>query len=270
MSDDGEDNTTSPEQRASGRARPSLAGKAGRSAACGYHAPGRSAGKAARLMVMSCGGGEGGRPTCQLPATRGLVEEPVAAHAAGNAVADRRSLPAGLGKTQRPVDRGAGGNRCQSALPCGTRRLPPTRPRPGAPSDPGKASLNTILEEIDKLERVRAIGLPTDLFADCSEKLLGAWRARAAAAYPSDLRAMPAPIRLTLLAVLCWSRTADITDALVDLLIDVVDKIRVRAEKRVEKALVADLKRVSGKQGYCSHSPAPRSIIPTRPSAPRS
>src|SRR5450755_465301 len=102
MSDDGEDNTTSPEQRASGRARPSLAGKAGRSAACGYHAPGRSAGKAARLMVMSCGGGEGGRPTCQLPATRGLVEEPVAAHAAGNAVADRRSLPAGLGKTGSP------------------------------------------------------------------------------------------------------------------------------------------------------------------------
>jgi hypothetical protein len=31
---------------------------------------------AARLMVMSCGGGEGGRPTCQPPATRGLVAEP--------------------------------------------------------------------------------------------------------------------------------------------------------------------------------------------------
>ncbi|MDQ6804867.1 MAG: DUF4158 domain-containing protein [Actinomycetota bacterium] len=115
--------------------------------------------------------------------------------------------------------------------------------------DPGKASLNTILEEIDKLERVRAIGLPADLFADCSEKLLSAWRARAAAAYPSDLRAMPPAIRLTLLATLCWSRTAEITDALVDLLIDVVDKIRVRAENRVEKALVADLKRVRGKHG---------------------
>ena len=58
----------------------------------------------------------------------GLVEEPVAAHAVGNAVADMRSLPAGLGKTQRPVDRGAGGNRRQSALPCGARRLSPTRP----------------------------------------------------------------------------------------------------------------------------------------------
>jgi hypothetical protein len=95
---------------------------------CGYHASGRSAGMAARLMVMSCGGGEGGWPTCQLPAMLGLVEEPVAVHAMGNAVADMRSLPAGLGKTQRPVDRGAGGNRCQSACPRGTRRLPPTRP----------------------------------------------------------------------------------------------------------------------------------------------
>jgi hypothetical protein len=128
MSDDGEDNITSPEQRASGWAWPSLQGRLGVVPLCGYHAPGRSAGMAARPMVMSCGGGEGGRPTWQLLATRGLVEEPVAAHAAGNAAADMRSLPAGLGKTQRPVDRGAGGNRCQSALPCGTRRLPPTRP----------------------------------------------------------------------------------------------------------------------------------------------
>ena len=47
-------------------------------------------------------------------------------HAVGNAVADMRSLPAGLGRTQRPVDRGAGGNQCRSAVPRGWR-LPPTR-----------------------------------------------------------------------------------------------------------------------------------------------
>jgi DNA-binding cell septation regulator SpoVG len=109
--------------------------------------------------------------------------------------------------------------------------------------------LNTVLEEIDKLERVIALGLPAGLFADCSEKLIAAWRARAAAAYPSDLRAMPQPIRLTLLAVLCWSRTAEITDSLVDLLIEVVHKIRAHAENKVDKELVADLKRVRGKQG---------------------
>jgi len=116
-------------------------------------------------------------------------------------------------------------------------------------SDPGRPSLNTVLEEIDKLERVLALGLPPGLFADCSEKLIAAWRARASAAYPSDLRAMPQATRLTLLAVLCWSRTAEIIDSLVDLLIEVVHKIRAHAENRVEKELVRDLKRVRGKQG---------------------
>jgi len=59
-------------------------------------------------------------------AKRGLVEESVAVHTAGNAIADMRALPAGLGKTQRPVDRGAGGNRCQSACRAarGASRLP--------------------------------------------------------------------------------------------------------------------------------------------------
>ena len=60
------------------------------------------------------------------------------------------------------------------------------------------------------------IGLPTGLFSDASEKLVEAWRARAARSYPSDLRAAPAPVRLTLLASLCWLRASEITDALVD------------------------------------------------------
>jgi len=116
-------------------------------------------------------------------------------------------------------------------------------------SDPGKPGLNTILDEIAKLERIAQLELPADLFADCSEKLIATWRARASTAYPSDLRAMPQPIRLTLLAVLCWARIAEITDGLVDLLIDVVHKIRTRAEDKVEGELVRDLKKVRGKQG---------------------
>jgi len=116
-------------------------------------------------------------------------------------------------------------------------------------SDPGRPGLNTILDEIAKLARVAELELPADLFADCSEKLIAAWRAGASAAYPSDLRAMPQPVRLTLLAVLCWARTAEITDSLVDLLIEVVHKIRTRAENKVEGELVRDLKRVRGKQG---------------------
>jgi hypothetical protein len=52
-----------------------------------------------------------------------------------------------------------------------------------------------------------------------------------------------------LLAALCWSRTAEITDALVDLLIELVHGIGTRAENRVERELISDLRRVRGKQG---------------------
>jgi len=116
-------------------------------------------------------------------------------------------------------------------------------------SDPGRLGLKTLLEEIDKLERVRAIGLSDDLFGDASEKLVAAWRARAAKLYPSDLRASPRPVRLTLLAALCWTRTSEVTDGLVELLVDLVHKIDTNAVNKVAGELTADLKRVRGKQG---------------------
>jgi hypothetical protein len=48
---------------------------------------------------------------------------------------------------------------------------------------------------------------------------------------------------------LCHARTTEITDSLVELLIQLVQKIDTRAEKRVEKELTGDLKRVAGKTG---------------------
>jgi hypothetical protein len=55
-------------------------------------------------------------------------------------------------------------------------------------SDPGAVSLNTMLTEIAKLEAVRAIGLPDDVFADVSPKIVASWRARASVESPSHLR----------------------------------------------------------------------------------
>ena len=63
------------------------------------------------------------------------------------------------------------------------------------------------------------------------------------------MRAHPPAIRVTLLASLCWVRAAEITDSLVELLIALVHKINAHAERRVEKELVDDLKRVRGKEG---------------------
>ena len=114
--------------------------------------------------------------------------------------------------------------------------------------DPGRVSLETLLREIEKLHQLQAIGLPAGLFTDASEKLLESWRARAAAEYPAWMRRHPEPVRLTLLAALCWTRTVEIIDALVELLIALVNKINTSAERRVEGELIADLKRVRGKE----------------------
>ena len=116
-------------------------------------------------------------------------------------------------------------------------------------ADPGRVSLETLLSEVAKLAQVKALGLPASLFADVSERVVSAWTARAMRAYPSDLRAADVPVRLTLLAALCWTRQAEITDALVDLLNSLVLKISTRAERRVEGELLTDLRRVRGKEG---------------------
>lgn len=115
-------------------------------------------------------------------------------------------------------------------------------------ADPGRVSLETLRREIEKLHHLQEIGLPVGLFADTSEKRLESWRARAAVEYPAWLRRHPKPVRLTLLAALCWTRTVEIIDALVELLIALVNKINTSAERRVESELIADLKRVRGKE----------------------
>src|SRR5207302_9763007 len=66
---------------------------------------------------------------------------------------------------------------------------------------------------------------------------------------PSRLHAHPRAKRLTLLAALCLLRAQEITDGLVDLLIHIVHKIDVRAEKRVEQEYLNEFKRVANKEG---------------------
>jgi TnpA family transposase len=113
--------------------------------------------------------------------------------------------------------------------------------------DPGPIQLDTLLAEILKLERVKAIGLPAGLFDGVSEKIVAGWRARAMKMYPSDYAAAPAPIRLTLLAALCRVRQAEMIDGLVELLIQLVHKISVRAERKVESEINSEFRRVHGK-----------------------
>ncbi len=116
-------------------------------------------------------------------------------------------------------------------------------------ADAGPASLQTVQQELDKLDRVRALQLAATLFASVPPKVLQSYRQRAAVEALYELRRHPEPLLMTLLAVYCYVRGQDLTDTLVDLLLDIVHHIAIKAESRVEEQLIEELKRVAGKNG---------------------
>lgn len=115
-------------------------------------------------------------------------------------------------------------------------------------AEPGRTSLNSLFEEIFKLQRLRPVGLPPTLFEGVAPKVLQTYAARAITEPPRELRAHPKLIRYTLVAAFCWLRMGEVTDNLVDLLMQMIHKIGTRAERRVDAQLMQDFKRVSGKE----------------------
>lgn len=114
-------------------------------------------------------------------------------------------------------------------------------------TDPGRVSLKSVLRELEKLSQIEALELPGNLFAEIQPKILRQYRLRAGAEPPREVRLHPESIRYTLLAAFCWQRRQEIIDGLVDLLIQIVHRISVRAEKKVVDELLGDLQKVHGK-----------------------
>ncbi|MGH7105353.1 MAG: hypothetical protein ACREFT_02475 [Acetobacteraceae bacterium] len=115
--------------------------------------------------------------------------------------------------------------------------------------DPGKPSLASVQDALAKLELIRGIGLPADLFDGVLPHELERYRRRVAAEAPYELRRHPEAARLTWLAAFAHLHARTLTDDLADLLIETIHHIGARAERRVEHELLDDLKRVSGKPG---------------------
>ncbi len=113
--------------------------------------------------------------------------------------------------------------------------------------DAGQMSLEHMLDEIAKLERIEHLGLPATLFTQTSPKLLQQYRQRIVIEEVHEIRRHPDTLRWSLLATFCWLRQREIIDTLVDLLIDMAHHLTTKAERRVEQAFVRDIKKVSGK-----------------------
>ncbi len=114
-------------------------------------------------------------------------------------------------------------------------------------SDPGRPSLETALKELLKLDTINQLALPKGLFAHVPDKVLHAYRLRAGTESITRLRRHPEAIRHVLVTAFCHERRAEIIDGLADLLIQLVHKIGVRAEKHVVRELLGDIRSVNGK-----------------------
>jgi flagellar motor switch protein FliG len=61
------------------------------------------------------------------------------------------------------------------------------------------------------------------------------------------MRAHPAPIRYALLASFIHTRTMDVTDDGVRMLLEIIRRMDTQTEKHLHKTLLQDIKRVAGK-----------------------
>lgn len=89
--------------------------------------------------------------------------------------------------------------------------------------------------------------LPLDLLDRLSPHIVEGYRSRVAIEEVHELRRHPETVRMTLLSAFCHLRTGELVDTLSDLLMDMVHRVAHRAAVRVDRELIADFKRVSGK-----------------------
>ncbi len=113
--------------------------------------------------------------------------------------------------------------------------------------NPGRPSLASMQEELAKLELIRRIDLPAGLFNHASPRELERCRRRVAVEAPHELRRHPDAARSAWLAAFVYLRARSLTDDLVDLLIETIHRIGARAERKVERELLNDIKHVTGK-----------------------
>jgi len=114
-------------------------------------------------------------------------------------------------------------------------------------ADPGKVGLESLLAEVEKLERLRTVGLPHDLLGAIHPDAAKRLRRRVSVEGAWEMRRHPPRIRLPLLAAWTSPREAEIIDGLVDLLILVTHRITVKAERKVVAELLEEAVSVRGK-----------------------
>ena len=114
-------------------------------------------------------------------------------------------------------------------------------------ADLGKSSRDNLLIGIERRQAIDAIGVATDVFNGVPTKFIDQFRQRCATESIRELRRHPAPIRYSMVAMFCWRRRQQLTDGLVDMLLQLIHTIGTRAENKIDKKQFAAFKKVRGK-----------------------
>ena len=114
-------------------------------------------------------------------------------------------------------------------------------------ADPGRVSLDSILAEIEKLQFIQSLELPLSLFQSINAKSLQHYYQRISSESSWEIKQHPAEIRYSELAIFLYFRQREIIDGLIELFIQIVHRLTVRAERKLIKELLSDFQKVHGK-----------------------
>lgn len=115
-------------------------------------------------------------------------------------------------------------------------------------TDPGRPGLQSVMNELLKLESIDRLALPDNLFEGINDKTVSKYRRRAAVETAWEMRRHPDGIRYTLACAFLLQRRGEIIDGLIELLIQLIHKIKIRSEKRVTKEIAGNVREVSNKK----------------------
>jgi TnpA family transposase len=113
--------------------------------------------------------------------------------------------------------------------------------------DPGKPSLGSLLSGLAKIRSLDELGLTAEIFAGVPAKFIHRACRRCATESVRELRRHPPVIRYSLVAMFAWRRKQQLTDVLIDLLLQIIHNLGVRAERKIDQRQFAAFKKVRGK-----------------------
>ncbi|CNH84443.1 Transposase and inactivated derivatives%2C TnpA family [Yersinia thracica] len=105
----------------------------------------------------------------------------------------------------------------------------------GLKADPGRPSLENVLSVIAQLKCLDDVALQPNIFQGIAPKFIMQFQQRCASESIRKLRRHPSAIRYSMVAMFCWRRRQQLTDALIEMLMVLIHNLGTRAEKKVDK-----------------------------------